>query len=64
MPPAVVKALIDALAKATASAEWKDFCAKTWSCTKPWTPEESRKIAQTTFNDIAEFAKQHGLKKK
>jgi tripartite-type tricarboxylate transporter receptor subunit TctC len=63
MPPAVVKVLIDALIKATASAEWKGFCAKTWSCTKPWTPEESRKIAQTTFDDIAEFAKQHGLKK-
>lgn len=64
MPPAVVKVLTAALAKATGSKEWKDFCTKTWSCTKAWTPEESLKIAQRTFQDVDEFAKQHGLKKK
>ncbi len=63
MPPAVLKLLVDTLAKATASAEWKDFCAKTWSCAKPMTPAESRKVAQATFDDIAKFAKQHDLKK-
>jgi tripartite-type tricarboxylate transporter receptor subunit TctC len=63
MPAAVVKVLADALAKATEAPEWKDFCAKTWSCTKAWTSEESRKIAQRTFDDVSEFAKQHGLKK-
>lgn len=64
MPPEVVKTLIGALRAASASKEWQEFCAKTLSCTKPWTPEESRKMAQATYDDVAAFAKLHGIKKK
>lgn len=64
MPPGVTKVLVDGLRKVSDSKEWKEFCTKTLSCTKPWTPEESLKIAQATFDDVAKFAKQHGIKKK
>lgn len=64
MPPAVAKVLADALKRVVQTPEWKAFCEKTLSCIDPLTPEQSRKIAQATFDDISKFADQYGLKKK
>ncbi|MCB1506823.1 MAG: tripartite tricarboxylate transporter substrate binding protein [Hyphomicrobiaceae bacterium] len=40
--PAQVAALAGAAAKVLASPEWKEFCAGTYTCTKPLSPEETK----------------------
>jgi putative tricarboxylic transport membrane protein len=62
--PADVLALLNgAVAKATESAEWKKFCAETYTCIDRMTPEQSLKFAQKNYDDVTRFMKEYGMAK-
>ena len=60
---AVLATLNAAVAKATQTAEWKKFCAETYTCIEPLTPEASLQFAQKNFEDVTRFVKQYGMAK-
>jgi tripartite-type tricarboxylate transporter receptor subunit TctC len=49
-----------ALVKMTGTAEWKKFCAETYTCIPAMNPADSRKFVQKNFDDAAAFLKESG----
>lgn len=63
VPPAVLATLNTAVAKATESAEWKKFCAETYTCIERKSPDDSRQFAQRNYDDVTRFMKEYGMVK-
>jgi tripartite-type tricarboxylate transporter receptor subunit TctC len=63
VPSNVLQTLNAAVGKVVDTAEWKKFCAETFSCVEPKTPEESRRFAQKNFDEVARFMKEYGMVK-
>ena len=51
--PEKVKVLVDAIQKATQSAEWQRYCAETYSCIAVTTPAQSKARVQAMLDKIA-----------
>ena len=62
--PAAAKALNAALGKVIASAGWKAFCKKTYTCTKTRNPAEITMFVEQTYDDVGKFIDKFGLRKK
>ena len=63
VPGEILAVLNGAVAKATESAEWKKFCAETYTCIDRMTPEQSLKFAQKNYDDVTRFMKEYGMAK-
>ena len=57
VPKDRIEALSAALGKMVETAEWKQFCAETYTCIAKLNPAESRKFVQKNFDDAAAFLK-------
>ena len=55
-----IDALSAALGKMTETAEWKKFCAETYTCIAKMSPAESKKFVQKNFDDAVAFLKESG----
>jgi NitT/TauT family transport system substrate-binding protein len=51
--PDKVKVLVDALSRALASAEWKRYCAETYTCTAIDTPEQAKARVQALISKVS-----------
>lgn len=57
-PPERVKALSDAVNIVMDSAEWKKFCAETYTCvTKKYTPEEAKSFVSAFYTSTQNYLK-------
>ena len=54
-PDDKVKVLADAAAKILASNEWKEFCAQTYTCTKPLSPADTAKLVKDFHKSVATY---------
>jgi tripartite-type tricarboxylate transporter receptor subunit TctC len=60
VPKDRIEALNAALVKMTDTAEWKKFCAETYTCIAAMNPVESKKFVQKNFDDAVAFLKETG----
>ena len=59
----IVATLDAAVQKALESAEWKAFCAQTYSCVEKMDHKESQFFVEKNFREVQAFMKQFGLVK-
>jgi tripartite-type tricarboxylate transporter receptor subunit TctC len=50
-----VKVLVDALSNVLDSAEWKAFCAQTYSCTAANSPFQAKARVQALFDKVVGY---------
>jgi tripartite-type tricarboxylate transporter receptor subunit TctC len=63
VPAPLVAALDEAVRKALDSAEWKKFCAETYSCVEKMDHKQSQAFVEKNFREVQAFMKQFGLVK-
>jgi tripartite-type tricarboxylate transporter receptor subunit TctC len=63
VPAPVLAALNAAAVKALESAEWKKFCAETYSCVEKMDHKQSQAFVEKNFREVQQFMKQFGLAK-
>lgn len=63
VPPAIIATLDAAVQKALDSAEWKAFCAQTYSCVEKMDHKQSQAFVEKNFREVQAFMKQFGLVK-
>jgi tripartite-type tricarboxylate transporter receptor subunit TctC len=63
VPAPIVAQLDQAVQKALESAEWKAFCAQTYSCVEKMDHKQSQAFVEKNFREVQAFMKQFGLVK-
>ena len=63
VPAPLVTALDEAVRKALDTAEWKKFCAETYSCVEKMDHKQSQAFVEKNFREVQAFMKQFGLVK-
>lgn len=63
VPADVLGTLNTAVAKVLDTAEWKKFCAETYTCVGRMSPQESLAFVQKNFGDVSKFMKEYGMAK-
>ena len=63
VPAQLVAALDEAVRKALDTAEWKKFCAETYSCVEKMDHKQSQAFVEKNFREVQAFMKQFGLVK-
>jgi tripartite-type tricarboxylate transporter receptor subunit TctC len=63
VPAAIIATLDAAVQKALESAEWKAFCAQTYSCVEKMDHKQSQAFVEKNFREVQAFMKQFGLVK-
>ena len=64
VPKERIDALSAALGKMTDTAEWKAFCAETYTCIPKMSPADSKKFVQKNFDEAVAFLKESGTEMK
>jgi putative tricarboxylic transport membrane protein len=63
VPAPIVATLDQAVQKALESAEWKKFCAETYTCVEKMDHKQSQAFVEKNFREVQAFMKQFGLVK-
>jgi len=63
VPAPLVATLDEAVRKALDTAEWKKFCAETYSCVEKMDHKQSQAFVEKNFREVQAFMKQFGLVK-
>ena len=63
VPAPIVAQLDQAVQKALESADWKAFCAQTYSCVEKMDHKQSQAFVEKNFREVQAFMKQFGLVK-
>ncbi|HEV8096343.1 MAG TPA: tripartite tricarboxylate transporter substrate binding protein [Burkholderiales bacterium] len=63
VPAPIVAALDEAVRKALDTAEWKKFCAETYTCVERMDHKQSQAFVEKNFREVQAFMKQFGLAK-
>ena len=63
VPAPLVAALDEAVRKALDTAEWKAFCAQTYTCVERMDHKQSQAFVERNYREVGAFMKQFGLAK-